>query len=445
MPRPPRVAAAPPRAPQPLDVSILVYDAPHYVASCTPPSPEPPITLVPPRDCSGAAFIVDKVVTPFEVDEGEFYNSDKEEWEYADEVGTDNETIRRRHTRQRVLNYVVAWPDEPFARQLVPCTKILDYVSPRVLEDWEYALSERQRQRRAAKAAGEAAALARKKQRIQHIKGDEVRSPAASQITATATTDTATLPVAPSLSSPRTAKTGPAPSLQPERHGPARRKRKRLFGKRLAKPLAKPPAGGAASAALAAAGAAGAAAIPSTPSKQKASDAARPSTPAPSLYIMLDPATTLWTPQRPLSSSLPLQQLPGSSEAQYIAQSIPSLASGSQRTGLSLTRPFQAFPQPPEDPSEDQEEMPMSSGQSGADEAGPGEEPGSYGEEEEEMDQDGSDQGQGQDQDGVGGEGVYRDEDEAWINAALAMVDSPELSTGSVNGDRHGWMNGWEV
>ncbi|RWA06118.1 hypothetical protein EKO27_g8997, partial [Xylaria grammica] len=39
------------------------------------------------------------------------------------------------------LYYVVGWPDLPAARVAILGTKILDYVSPRTLEDWEYRLS----------------------------------------------------------------------------------------------------------------------------------------------------------------------------------------------------------------------------------------------------------------------------------------------------------------
>ncbi|EFW99914.1 chromatin organization modifier, chromo domain containing protein [Grosmannia clavigera kw1407] len=92
------------------EFEIRIYDQPHYVAGQTPP--QPPITLVPPRDTD--AFIIDKVVTPFYV------------------LPEEERTVRR------VLNYVVGWPDRPLERLLVPCTQILDYVSPRELEDWEY-------------------------------------------------------------------------------------------------------------------------------------------------------------------------------------------------------------------------------------------------------------------------------------------------------------------
>ncbi|KAG6362626.1 hypothetical protein INS49_007718 [Diaporthe citri] len=75
--------------------------------------PVPPrINLRPVHDSN--AFIVDKVVLP----RGHFHPSD--------------------HFRQRRCYYIVGWPDLPAARPVVDASKILDYVSPRTLEDWEY-------------------------------------------------------------------------------------------------------------------------------------------------------------------------------------------------------------------------------------------------------------------------------------------------------------------
>lgn len=75
--------------------------------------PAPPrITLRPVHDSD--AFIVDKVVLP----RGHFHPSDK--------------------SRQRRCYYIVGWPDLPAARPVVDASKILDYVSPRTLENWEY-------------------------------------------------------------------------------------------------------------------------------------------------------------------------------------------------------------------------------------------------------------------------------------------------------------------
>lgn len=74
--------------------------------------PAPRVNLQPPKDTD--AYIVDKVVLPLEP---------------FTEPGD---------PRQRRLYYIIAWPDLSAARPVVDATKILDYVSPRELEDWEY-------------------------------------------------------------------------------------------------------------------------------------------------------------------------------------------------------------------------------------------------------------------------------------------------------------------
>ncbi|KAI0546531.1 hypothetical protein F4679DRAFT_587373 [Xylaria curta] len=52
------------------------------------------------------------------------------------------------------LYYVVGWPDLPAARVAILATKILDYVSPRALEDWEYkCLLEKDKEREKQEAA----------------------------------------------------------------------------------------------------------------------------------------------------------------------------------------------------------------------------------------------------------------------------------------------------
>lgn len=66
--------------------------------------------------------------------------------------------------RQRRVYYIIGWPDLPAARPVVDATRILDYVSPRALEDWEYRDSQRRRaqEEEAVKEAMEAAAAAAK-------------------------------------------------------------------------------------------------------------------------------------------------------------------------------------------------------------------------------------------------------------------------------------------
>ncbi|KAJ2971712.1 hypothetical protein NUW58_g9340 [Xylaria curta] len=64
------------------------------------------------------------------------------------------------------LYYVVGWPDLPAARVAILATKVLDYVSPRTLEDWEYKRSlekdeEQEKQNAAQKRKQEERAKAR--------------------------------------------------------------------------------------------------------------------------------------------------------------------------------------------------------------------------------------------------------------------------------------------
>lgn len=107
---------------------------PKYRLGSGPPPPRP--NLRPVHDSN--AFIVDKVVLP----RGPFHPDSK--------------------TRQRRCYYIIGWPDLPAARPVVEASKILDYVSPRTLEDWEYedALrreEEREREREKARELEERA------------------------------------------------------------------------------------------------------------------------------------------------------------------------------------------------------------------------------------------------------------------------------------------------
>ncbi|CAK7565591.1 MAG: hypothetical protein SEPTF4163_003511 [Sporothrix epigloea] len=134
--------------PKPRNTDLVVH------ISGRPPSFRPaselyqPISLLP--SCLDAygletgAFIVDKLVTPLDGEAtaaDNFDTNEKDAW-YA--VNPQQKRVRR------MLCYVVGWPDEPYARQLVRCTEILDYVSPRTLEDWEYARMEERRARMTA-------------------------------------------------------------------------------------------------------------------------------------------------------------------------------------------------------------------------------------------------------------------------------------------------------
>ncbi|KAI1117950.1 hypothetical protein F5Y14DRAFT_400617 [Nemania sp. NC0429] len=72
------------------------------------------------------------------------------------------------------LYYIVGWPDLPAARVAILATKILDYVSPWVLEDWEYGLSlERDEELQKQKAAEERKQKERAKARSALVTGVE--------------------------------------------------------------------------------------------------------------------------------------------------------------------------------------------------------------------------------------------------------------------------------
>lgn len=99
-----------------------------------PPPPKIDIQLVHDTD----AFIVDKIILPLEP------------------------FTQRGDPRQRRAYYIVGWPDLPAARPVVDCAKALDYVSPRVMEDWEYKdLLRREAEREQAEKAAQEAAAAR--------------------------------------------------------------------------------------------------------------------------------------------------------------------------------------------------------------------------------------------------------------------------------------------
>lgn len=104
-------------------------NAPKYRLGSGPPPPRPNLRLV--HDSN--AFIVDKVVLP----RGPFHPNS--------------------NTRQRRCYYIIGWPDLPAARPVVDASKILDYVSPRTLEDWEYQDAlRREEEREKAKESEEA-------------------------------------------------------------------------------------------------------------------------------------------------------------------------------------------------------------------------------------------------------------------------------------------------
>ncbi|KAI0907541.1 hypothetical protein F4823DRAFT_548756 [Ustulina deusta] len=73
------------------------------------------------------------------------------------------------------LYYIVGWPDLPTARVAVLATKILDYVSPRTLEDWEYKSSLEKDEEEKRVAAEKRKQEERAKTRVAATSGTETR------------------------------------------------------------------------------------------------------------------------------------------------------------------------------------------------------------------------------------------------------------------------------
>jgi len=91
-----------------VDIEIPVPSIAKYVPGSGPPLGK--ISLLPPHDST--AYIIDQYVLP-----------------PVKETG--------KNTR-RLLYYHVGFTDEPSTKIFLPCNEVLDYVSPRSLEDWEY-------------------------------------------------------------------------------------------------------------------------------------------------------------------------------------------------------------------------------------------------------------------------------------------------------------------
>ncbi|KAM0350211.1 hypothetical protein ACHAPU_003376 [Fusarium lateritium] len=87
-----------------------------YAPGCGPPLQR--ISLLPPQDST--AYIRERIILP------------------SPGLAADGLPLPRRMT------YIVAWRDLPAAQMLVPAMDILEYVSPRELEDWEFANTEEQ-------------------------------------------------------------------------------------------------------------------------------------------------------------------------------------------------------------------------------------------------------------------------------------------------------------
>ncbi|SPQ18510.1 0c623dfe-873c-4570-8f9e-b50ea8616364 [Thermothielavioides terrestris] len=143
-------ARVPPR--RKTTIEIPLPSVRKYVPGSGPPPPR--ISLAPPRDST--AYIIDQFVLP----------ADKDTTEAS----------------RRLIYYHIGFTDLPAARLLIPCNKVLDYVSPRELEDWEYKNLERKEEEQARRRAEEQRACPQKKRpgRSTKVPMDDVGVPALS-------------------------------------------------------------------------------------------------------------------------------------------------------------------------------------------------------------------------------------------------------------------------
>ncbi len=109
----------PPRPRLKTTIEIPLHSIRKYVPGSGPPPPQ--ISLLPPRDST--AYIIDQFVLPTEKD--------------------------MTPTSRRLIHYHIGFTDLPAVKILIPCNQVLDYVSPRELEDWEYQNLEKKEEERA--------------------------------------------------------------------------------------------------------------------------------------------------------------------------------------------------------------------------------------------------------------------------------------------------------
>ncbi|KHN98946.1 Chromo domain-like protein [Metarhizium album ARSEF 1941] len=104
-------------SPEPTSKPTLVIEIrprPKYTPGCGPSLQ--PLRLLPPA--SSSAYIIERILLP------------------SPGLAVDGKPLPKRMT------YIVGWHDLPAASLLVPAMDILDYVSPRALEDWEETLED---------------------------------------------------------------------------------------------------------------------------------------------------------------------------------------------------------------------------------------------------------------------------------------------------------------
>ncbi|KAJ4138341.1 hypothetical protein NW768_002164 [Fusarium equiseti] len=131
-------------------ITVCVPERPRdYVPGSGPPLQ--PISLLPPKDST--AYILERIILP-----------------PPPGVATDGNPLPRRMT------YVVTWSDLPAAQMLVPAMDILDYVSPRELEEWEFKNTEEQMENEAVQKQQIQAGEAPKKKRGRPPKHSKIET-----------------------------------------------------------------------------------------------------------------------------------------------------------------------------------------------------------------------------------------------------------------------------
>ncbi|EAQ92934.1 hypothetical protein CHGG_01169 [Chaetomium globosum CBS 148.51] len=142
------MAGTPPPTGRKTTIEVPIHAIRKYVPGSGPPPPR--IALTPPRDSTG--YIIDQFILP-----------------------TDKDMTT---TARRLVHYHVGFTDLPAVKLLIPCHKVLDYVSPRELEDWEYRnLDKKQEQARQLREKQQAAPIKKKPGRPPKIPMEDFGMP----------------------------------------------------------------------------------------------------------------------------------------------------------------------------------------------------------------------------------------------------------------------------
>ncbi|RBR21364.1 uncharacterized protein FIESC28_04901 [Fusarium coffeatum] len=130
-------------------IKVCIPERPRdYVPGSGPPLQ--PISLLPPKDST--AYILERIILP------------------SSGLAADGTPLPRRMT------YIVTWSDLPAAQMLVPAMDILDYVSPRELEEWEFKNTEEQMENEAIQKQQAQAGEAPKKRRGRPPKHSKIET-----------------------------------------------------------------------------------------------------------------------------------------------------------------------------------------------------------------------------------------------------------------------------